>query len=546
MKKSKLLKQLIQSKKIAFLMEAHNGVSAKIAEEAGFKGIWASGLSISAALGVRDNNEASWTQILEVLEFMSDNTRIPILLDGDTGFGNFNNMRRLVRKLEQRHIAGVCIEDKIFPKTNSFISGEQQPLADIEEFCGKIKAGKDAQTDKDFVVVARVEALIAGWGIDEAIKRAKAYAQAGADALLIHSRKSDATEIEGFMKQWDKRKPIVIVPTTYYETPVRNFQRIGVSTIIWANHLLRASVAAMQETAKQIYREQSVKNVQQKIVSVKEVFRLQNTHELKKAEQVYLPQSQEVKAVILAASRGNVGKFTKTKPKCMLEINKKPILSTLVTTMNEYNIKNIHAVVGYKKKVITLPNIELIDNPYYASRNVLYSLYLAKEQFDGPTVVSYGDILFSKHVLQDLLDTTEDIVLTVDTSWIQGAKENREKDVVTCQQSPSYEYLSKNTSSIKKIETLTDSKGAHGEWIGLMKVSSKGASILKKELENLKRKDSRKFYKLNIIDFFAYLLSKKIKITAVYHTGNWLDIDGVEDLVYANKTFKNKRKIIRQ
>src|SRR5215212_11887660 len=125
---------MIASNDLEFIMEAHNGLSARVVEEAGFKGIWGSGLSMSAAMGVRDNNEASWTQVLEVLEFMSDVTSIPILLDGDTGYGNFNNMRRLVRKLEQRSIAGVCIEDKLFPKTNSFIKSEEQPLADLEEF----------------------------------------------------------------------------------------------------------------------------------------------------------------------------------------------------------------------------------------------------------------------------------------------------------------------------------------------------------------------------------------------------------------------------
>src|SRR5215218_2023818 len=122
------LRHLITRRDLSFLMEAHNGLSAKIAEEAGFEGIWASGLSISAALGVRDSNEASWTQVLEMLEFMSDSTRIPILVDGDTGHGNFNNVRRFVHKLEQRGIAGVCIEDKVFPKTNSFIRGTAQPL----------------------------------------------------------------------------------------------------------------------------------------------------------------------------------------------------------------------------------------------------------------------------------------------------------------------------------------------------------------------------------------------------------------------------------
>src|SRR5438270_11634451 len=143
--KAARLRRLIDRPDLSFLLEAHNGLSAKIVEEAGFEAIWASGLSISAALGVRDSNEASWTQVLEILEFMCDSTRIPILVDGDTGYGNFNNMRRLVCKLEQRGIGGVCIEDKVFPKTNSFLNGTAQPLADIGEFCGRIKAGKDAQ-----------------------------------------------------------------------------------------------------------------------------------------------------------------------------------------------------------------------------------------------------------------------------------------------------------------------------------------------------------------------------------------------------------------
>ena len=144
--KAARFRALLLAPELTFLMEAHDGLSAKIVEEAGFPGIWASGLTISAALGVRDSNEASWTQVLEVLEFMADATSIPILLDGDTGYGNFNNVRRLVRKLCQRGVAAVCLEDKLFPKTNSFI-GEHQPLADVDEFCGKIKAGKDSASD---------------------------------------------------------------------------------------------------------------------------------------------------------------------------------------------------------------------------------------------------------------------------------------------------------------------------------------------------------------------------------------------------------------
>src|SRR5262245_39015037 len=290
-KKTTQLKRLIQSDEMSFLMEAHSGLSARIAEEAGFEGIWASGLSISALLGVRDNNEASWTQVLEVSEFMCDATSVPILLDGDTGYGNFNSMRRLVRKLEQRGIAGVCVEDKLFPKINSFIRGKSQPLADVEEFCGKIRAGKDSQLDDDFVIVARVEALIAGRGLGEALRRAEAYQEAGADAILIHSAAADASEVLAFKQEWGDRAPVVIVPTKYYTTPTRVFREAGFSVVIWANHLLRSSLVAMQETAREIFTRQSLVEIEGRVASLKEVFRLQDEPELERAERLYLPLS---------------------------------------------------------------------------------------------------------------------------------------------------------------------------------------------------------------------------------------------------------------
>lgn len=290
MRKTTQLRTMLRSPQIEFLMEAHNGLGARIVEEAGFNGIWASGLSISASLGLRDNNEASWTQVLEVVEYMSDASSIPILLDADTGYGNFNNVRRLVRKLEQRQVAGMCIEDKLFPKSNSFREGKRQPMAQMEEFVGKIKAAKDTQTDPDFCVVARVEALIAGYGLEEALRRARAYAAAGADAVLIHSKLATAFQILAFMENWKEDCPVVIVPTKYYTTPVEVFEQSGVSLVIWANHLMRSSITAMQNVARQIYQERSLVNVEPVVAPLSEVFRLQQEEELCSAEARYLPE----------------------------------------------------------------------------------------------------------------------------------------------------------------------------------------------------------------------------------------------------------------
>src|ERR1700743_2293990 len=296
--RSAKLRQMLQSAELEFLMEAHNGLSARIVREAGFKGIWASGLPISAQFGVRDNNEASWTQVVDMLEFMADASDLPILLDGDTGYGNFNNMRRLVRKLEQRGIAGVCIEDKQFPKTNSFLNGERQPLADVEEFAGKIAAGKDTQTDPNFCIVARVEALIAGWGMEEALRRAEAYRRAGADAILIHSKLSKPDEVVPFAREWAGRGPLVIVPTKYYSTPTEMYRKAGISTVIWANHLIRGAASAMQSVAQDIHDNETLVNVEDRVAAVDEIFRLQNADEYTEAERVYLTASQAPRAAV--------------------------------------------------------------------------------------------------------------------------------------------------------------------------------------------------------------------------------------------------------
>ncbi len=302
------LRALLDSPNLEFLMEAHSGLSAKIVEEAGFQGIWASGLSISAELGLRDCNEASWTQALEIVEYMCDATTLPILFDGDSGYGDFNNVRRLVRKLEQRGVAGVCIEDKVFPKRNSFLDCHQK-LSDAIEFTGKIRAAKDTQSSADFCVIARLEGFIAGASLAEVQRRAHLYANAGADALLVHSKQSKPDEILAFTSEWDQPTPLIIVPTTYSNTPNQVFEDAGISIAIWANHTLRSSIKAMQDTCRQVFEDRTVANLGDKIVPIKEVFRLQCVDELSEAEKQYLPQPEHTNIGCAGVSRRAHQKF---------------------------------------------------------------------------------------------------------------------------------------------------------------------------------------------------------------------------------------------
>ncbi|MBM4376864.1 MAG: phosphoenolpyruvate mutase [Deltaproteobacteria bacterium] len=531
-KKTTQLKHLVTRPELSFLMEAHNGLSAKIAEEAGFEGIWGSGLSISAALGCRDNNEASWTQVLEVVEFMADATNIPILLDGDTGYGNFNSMRRLVKKLEQRGVAGVCIEDKIFPKTNSFIRGSAQPLAEIDEFAGKIRAGKEAQIDADFVIVARVEAFIAGWGLEEALKRGEAYRQAGADAILIHSALRSPEEILAFKKEWGDRLPVVIVPTKYYSTPTEVFRDAGFSTVIWANHAMRSAITAMQKTVKQIYQDQSLLNVESEVVTVGEVFRLQGEAELEQAEKLYLPKhGKSTRGIVLAASRGQeLGDLTKDKPKAMLDVKGQPLLSHIASTFRDAGVKDITVVRGFKKEAFNLTSLTYVDNDAYETTQEVVSLARAKDALSGQTVISYGDVLFKKYIVQELIETTDDFVICVDAAWQSSRNKGRSADFVTCSQ-PSSKRAFYEKVTLRDFVTDGERSDVAGEWMGFLKVSDAGAKVLKATLETLEQDDKPRFDGMKIPDLLRQLAKDGHEVRVLYTTGHWLDVDAVEDLV---------------
>ncbi|MBP0618889.1 phosphoenolpyruvate mutase [Cupriavidus consociatus] len=531
--RSATLRQLLVGPELEFMMEAHNGLSARIVREAGFKAIWASGLAISAQFGVRDNNEASWTQVVDTLEFMADSSGLPILVDGDSGYGNFNNVRRLVRKLEQRGIAGLCIEDKLFPKTNSFIDGERQQLATIDEFCGKIKAGKDTQTDADFSIVARVEALIAGWGMDEALRRAEAYRQAGADAILIHSKLSRPDEILEFAREWAGRAPLVIVPTRYYSTPTEVFRRAGISVVIWANHLIRAAASAMQAVAKEIHDTQTLVHVEDRIAPVSEIFRLQDADEYSAAERLYLSGSEAPgAAVVLAASRGEgLDALTAERPKVMLPVAGKPLLRWLVDAFKMQGIHDITVVGGYHADAIRCAGVTLLRNERHASTGELASLTCAAEGLHTDTVIAYGDLLFRSYFLRDLFESECRFSVVVDSSQTQPSNQSV-RDFAYCSALDDralfgQKVLLRHVSNKAREVPVTGGQAPHGRWIGLLCARGAGREALQRTLAGLRARAD--FDTLDMPDLLNALIDAGEEIEVKYVHGHWRSVNDLED-----------------
>lgn len=410
--KAKIFRKLLNGKRHFTLMEAHNGLSAKIVEEAGFPAIWASGLAISASLGVRDNNEISHTQLIDVLEFMNDACSIPILVDGDTGYGNFNNARLFIEKLENRGIAAVCLEDKKFPKTNSFLEDDPDNLAPIDEFVGKIKAVKDAQRSPDFTLVARLEALIVHAGMDEAVRRATAYAKAGVDALLIHSKQSDGREIYEFLERFDLDIPIFLIPTKYYSEPVPRLTRDRrVRGLVWANHNVRACLARMRQVCARIRADGTIAGVEDSIATVAEVFEIQGNDEYFQAERKYLPAKEEVRAFIMAAGSP---RLPIDIPKAMIAINGRTILERQVAAFRANGITDITVVSGYGGKRITGDGFRVVENRDWETTSAAHSIALALgKDTDKPCVITFGDVFFKRYLLREMFEYHGCDVVTV-------------------------------------------------------------------------------------------------------------------------------------
>jgi phosphonopyruvate hydrolase len=289
MNRGKILKDKIAQSGPVHVMAAHSPLSARLAEEAGFDGVWASGFELSALHGLPDVSLVTMTQHLDMVRAMADRTSLPIVADIDTGFGNALNVIHAVRQYERAGAAAVVIEDKSFPKVTSLVADGRQDLVRAEEFQGKIEAARASRSDGNFLIIGRTEALIADLGEAEALKRAAAYEEAGADMILVHSKRKTPDEVESFVRAWKGRAPIVLVPTAYPDMNAQRIKALGkVAMVIYGNHAIRASVTAMKEIFARIRADGGIHNVNKDIVSVEEIFRLQDMDQVTADERRFL------------------------------------------------------------------------------------------------------------------------------------------------------------------------------------------------------------------------------------------------------------------
>jgi phosphoenolpyruvate phosphomutase len=372
--------------------------------------------------------------------------------------------------------------------------------------------------------------LIAGWGMQEALERAEAYRLAGADAILIHSKLSRPDEILTFAREWAGRAPLVIVPTKYYSTPTEVFRKAGIGTVIWANHLVRAAASSMQAVAKEIHDSETLVNVEDRIASVGEIFRLQDADEYAAAERVYLAASRKPSAaIVLAASRGRgLEAVTAERPKVMLPVAGKPLLRWLVDAFKRQGVNDIAVVGGYRADAIDTAGIKLVVNEKHAQTGELASLACAIDAggLVADTVVSYGDLLFRSYILRDLVESDAPFTVVVDSSQSHTSNPSV-RDFAYCSASDDRALFGQKTLLRRISSGKPDTAPADGRWIGVLSVRGEGVARLRTMLAELRLHGE--FDALDMPALINALVDAGEAVEVQYVHGHWCGVNDLDD-----------------
>jgi len=552
LKKTGILRKLFEEKDLVRIMDAHNGLSAKLAEEAGFDGIWASGLEISTAAAGPDASILTMTDYLQQATEINDAIQIPVVADCDTGYGNSSNVIRLVQKYEAAGIAGVSIEDKMFPKINSLFEGRQN-LASIGEFVGKILAAKNAQKDPDFMVIARVEALIAGWGMDEALTRSNEYERAGADAILIHHKDSDPAPILKFIKKWNGAVPLVLVPTKYPSLNENQMKQSGkVGMVIYANHGIRSIIPALRKTYSEVF-DNGIVSIDERIAPLSDVFELQGMTALKESEAQFMDKSKEpIKCVIPGAgdysSETTLEEILRDRPLLLLDVYGRTLVRRSIDSLNAAGIYDITVVAGRHAEMIQLDDAKVVTNPDYKDTFIVDSLMRARKALDSRVLIVFSDIVFEPTIVQHLLQSRHDVTIVVDPSVLALPEEKiieTGPDLVRTDHKPTedFRFVSSQTpNKVSRIGKKVPLDRANNEFIGIAYFSKEGIRQLVGIYDELKSSPEKQFHeassfaKASFTDMIQELIDRGTDVCALEVRSGWSEI----------RTFDDYQRVSRQ
>ncbi|MFX1267859.1 MAG: phosphoenolpyruvate mutase [Promethearchaeota archaeon] len=543
------LKKILHEKNFVRVIEAHNGLSAIIAnnikinegdEIYEFDAIWESSLTESAAKGYPDANVIGPESRYETIRQILNSSTKPLIVDGDTG-GDATNFEYFVRHLEDMGVSMVIIEDKTFPKRNSLDPASNQTQEDPDIFAIKIERGKNIQLSPDFMIAARIESFISGSGLEDAIFRAKKYLNAGADAIMIHSKDDDPSDIFNFAKKYyemDLKKPLICVPTTYNIVTEDELRNHGFNIVIYANHLLRSAHKIMKETALNILKNRRAFEAESLCSPVRTIFEDVGFLEVREKDLKYT--KGKIRVIIPAAGKDPIFDI----PKSIIDIKGKPILQRQIDLLKNCGIKDVTVVKGYKKELVNIEGVKYIINNDYDDTYILYSLFKAKEDMINGFIYLNSDILFNEQIINNLLNVKHDIVLVVDNSYAYHKHEiDKKLDLVLTKNKPTKEQrmLYRKDNEIIRIGKYIDKNMADYEYIGIAYFSEYGVNIIRKIyydcLTNHRGPfhEADSFEKASFTDFIQEMIDRGFKVHLLEVYKGWFEIHNKKDVEFAEK-----------
>ncbi len=554
------LKEVLQSKRIIRGIEVHNAISALIANDLKvekkdsdkineFDFFWESSLTDSASKGHPDIEIISFDSRLKTITEILEVTDKPIIVDGDTG-GDIHHFEYLIPKLERMGVSAIIIEDKIFPKRNSLESGTNQAQEEPDKFAQKIRLGKQIQSSEDFMIIARIESLIAGKNVDDAIFRARKYLEAGADGIMIHSKSESPQEIFEFAKRYESlckemnlKRPLVAVPTTYNSIYESELTEQGFSVVIYANHFLRASYKAMENIGKIILQNERSFEAEPMISSVRELFEKVGFLDIKEKD-LLLDETPSVIIPAAGETDFNIRQIVGELPKALIKINGKTILEHQINLFKKFGLNDINVIIGYKREKFNISGINYIENLEYSHKGMLHSLMKAKNKMQKGFIYINGDLLIDERLIREIINRKEDIVLVVDNSYLYHKHEvDKKLDAVITKHGNSiiYQKLRNTDDEIIKIGKNIPRDSMTHEFIGMAKFSKRGAEILKKVYEKINFSHLGKFHEAEDWnsasgeDIIQELIDQGVKIISHETNGGWIEIHNNKDIQIADQ-----------
>jgi len=557
----KKLGGLLSKKQLIKAIEAHNGISALIANNAKieiedngeekileFDALWASGFTDSASKGFPDTEIVSLDSRLSTIEQVANVTDKPLIVDGDTG-RDVDSLEYFLTKLERLGVSAVVIEDKTYPKRNSLDPDAIQNLEDPNVFANKIRLGKKALLSKDFMIFARIESIIAGCGVEDALFRAKEYLQAGADGILIHSREIDPTSVLRFAKGYNKlceklafRKPLICVPTTYNMITEKELKRHGFNIVIYANHLLRTSVKSMEDVCKMILLSGRGFETEPYCAPVKEIFDIVGFTSIKQRDIQNLIELSKAKVIIPAAGEPKK-EIIKDMPTAMLDVNGKSLLQRQLDVLRRCGIADVMVVRGYQKEKLNVGSVNFYDVDDY-KRGSLFSLFAAEEEMENGFMLIFSDIIFDESVINNLLRSKWDITIVADASYPFHRHEiDKELDLIIGKQKSRY-YREPSLTTEKEVSFIgkkIKKDIATHEFIGIAKFSAYGAQNLRRVYEDCAKNhkgrfhESKSFKGASIVDMLQEMIDRGFEVNYIETNKGWMEIHNKKDYEIAKK-----------